>query len=324
LTPRIFAVAILCSSTWACAEPLIPDAQWAQNWLDQAYLPRHQQLTQTADALVSASENLCKNTNEQQLALSRTAWLASSQAWRSMDGAPAGPMILERLGRKIDFRPSRPDDIESAIKGGDESNAATRGLAAIEYLLWGDAQPKQQLQRLTSAERCAYLLKLAKKISASTHELDQPWLLYREQLGAENPFFRQNLFPESLSLMQAGIGSMLKRLPANKAKPEQFTEWRSGSSKAQLLAHLAGLQQALYALAAKFRADTKLQLAQNIEDDLKASRQACQALPDKLEHSQPAQRLSCAKTIVQIKNRLQNDIAAQLNISLNADESDGD
>lgn len=318
---RIFLAALLMS-TWASAETT-PDADWAQSWLDQAYLPRHQALSQTADQLAENTAAFCQQQDNKTLSKVRLSWLASSHAWRSMDGAPGGPMLLERLGRKIDFRPTRPDDIESAIKGGDSSNAATRGLPAIEYLLWGNAQPKQQLTRLKQTERCAYLVKLAEQVASNTHTLDAGWQLYREQLAAENPFFRQNLLLENNNLMLTSLASMLKRLPSS-AVAQQYAEWRSGSSKTQLLAQLDGFTLAQNAIIKRIKDRGDTALAQRFATDLHQAQQQCHALPSKLEFSQPRQRIPCSKAITQISQRLQNEVAQSLELNLSLGESDGD
>jgi len=316
---------LLFAAGLAQAEPSVPDVAWSQAWLDQAYLPRHAALTQAADALASASKSFCEKPTPTQLETVKQYWLRTSQAWRAMDGAPAGPMVLERLGRKIDFRPTRVDDLEAAILSGDGSNAATRGLPALEYLLWGNAQPKLQLAKLKQPERCAYLRKMAQQVAEQTHVLDQPWSVYRLELGAANPFFRENLLSEHINLLLSSMGSLHKRMPtAAELKPEQFAEWRSGSSHAQFMAQVAGMNLALQAVVQRLQMEGAADLAQQVSQDMAQVQMTCQSVPPNLAQSSVKARSACSKAIETLKVRLQGKVGEQLDLTLGFTEGDGD
>ncbi len=318
-------IALLLAVGVAHAEPVVPDAAWSQAWLDQAYLPRHAALTQSADALASASQAFCEKPTPAQLETVKQHWLTTSQAWRAMDGAPAGPMVLERLGRKIDFRPTRVDDLEAAMLNGDGNNAATRGLPAMEYLLWGNAQPKAQLAKLKQAERCAYLSKMAQQVAASAHVLDQPWQTYRKELGAENPFFRENLLSEHINLLTASMGSLQKRMPtAAEVNPEQFAEWRSGSSHTQFMAQIGGMNLALQAVVQRVKMEGAAGLATQVSKDMAHMQSTCQNVPQNLAKSPAKARLACSKAIETLKARLQVQVGEQLDLTLGFTEGDGD
>lgn len=318
-------IAFLLAASLAQAAPSVPDVAWSQAWLDQAYLPRHAALTQSADALAGASQAFCATPTPAQFDAVKQQWLRTSQAWRSMDGAPAGPMVLERLGRKIDFRPTRVDDLEAAILSGDNSNAATRGLPAIEYLLWGNAQPKLQLAKLKQPERCAYLSKMAQQVADNTHVLDQPWQTYRSELGAENPFFRENILSEHINLLLSSMGSLHKRMPtAAELKPEQFAEWRSGSSHAQFMAQIGGMTLALQAVLQRLQMEGAADLVQQVSKDMAQVQAACQSVPPNLAQSPVKARTACSKAIDTLKIRLQGQVGEQLDLTLGFTEGDGD
>ena len=318
-------IVLLLAAGLAQAETTVPDAAWSQAWLDQAYLPRHAALTQSADDLVAATKAFCAQPTVQGLEQTRQRWLATSQAWRSMDGAPAGPMVLERMGRKIDFRPTRPDDIEAAMNAPDASNAATRGLPAMEYLLWGNAQPKLQLAKLKQPERCAYLSQIATQVASNTHLLDQPWSVYRNELAAENPFFRENLLSEHINLLLASMTSLSKRMPtAEGVKPEQFVEWRSGSSHAQFMAQLGGMSLALQAVLQRLRDDGAESIAKQVQADLAKVQQNCQSLPANLAQSSAAARMACSKSLATLKANIESKVGEQFDLTLGFTEGDGD
>lgn len=301
-----------------------PEPAWAQAWLDSGYLPRHQALTQAADQLANSVTQLCAAPDVAKLNQARNAWLATSTAWRALDGAPAGPMVLARLGRKIDFRPVRVAELEAAIQGG-ERNVATQGLGAAEYLLWGDAQPKSILAIIKNPARCGYLAQIAKEIATETHTLDKGWQIYRHELAAENPFFRQNMFSEHVNLMLASLTGLAKRMPtADMVKAEQFAEWRSNSAKAQLLAQLGGFATAMQGVNRQLSESGNKALAQKMQGDISAAQNECGKLPDALDKASSKARSSCNKAIMQVKKRLQDDIAEQLDLSLGFTEGDGD
>ncbi|WP_028451458.1 imelysin family protein [Chitinilyticum aquatile] len=314
----------------AHAEPQVPDAAWATGWLDAGYLPRHAALATAADALASASDTLCAHPDKASLEKTRTAWLQTSLAWRSLDGASGGPMVLERLGRKIDFRPTRPADIEASLDASAaerRDNAATRGLAAAEYLLWGDAEPAAQLKRLRDPARCQALQAISNQIASDVHALDAGWQSYRAQLGGESDFFRQNLLSEHINLMITALEGLQKRLPKDEApKAANYIEWRSGSSKTQLLAQIDGFGNAFFA---KPGPATRLDsaLAGKMQERFAVARQQCSTLPDRLETSgagSHSARKACGKAIAALKTTLQDEVAVELDLTLGFTEGDGD
>lgn len=302
----------------------VPTPAWAQAWLDEGYLPRQQALGQAADQLVTSSAALCEQADANKLKAVRAAWLATSTAWRALDGAPAGPMVLARLGRKIDFRPVRVAELEAAIQGGP-SNVATQGLAAMEYLLWGDTPNSPTLSQLKNPARCGYLVTTSKSIAVEIHTLDDGWRIYREQLSAENPFFRQNMFSEHVNLMIASLTGLSKRMPAAETvNAEQFAEWRSSSAKTQLLAQLGGFERAMRGVNRQLAESGHSKLAQAMQADLGEAQAQCSKLPDALEKAPAKARLSCNKALLQLKKRLQDEIAEKLDLSLGFTEGDGD
>ncbi|QLG88931.1 imelysin family protein [Chitinibacter bivalviorum] len=320
----LLAVPALAADPVEISKAPVPDVAWAQSWLKDGYLSRYTALNHAADELALASKNLCQKLDAAELKNARAAWLSASQAWRAMDGAPAGPMVLARLGRNIDFRPVRVADVEAAIAGG-EGNVAARGLPTIEYLLWGDAQPAGVLASLKAPPRCDYLVKISQWVAQETHALDEGWRVYNTELGAENPFFRQNLFSEHVNLMIASLTSLIKRIPTGTGiKPEQYIEWRSGSSKAQILAQYAGFSRAMGGLNQWLSKDGHAELAAAMKADMLAAQKTCQLLPDDLSQSSAKARQDCSKALTQVKHRLQNDIAEQWDLTLGFTEGDGD
>ncbi|KAF0814754.1 hypothetical protein IGB42_00809 [Andreprevotia sp. IGB-42] len=332
----VIAVVLLAVAGVSQAEALVPDTAFAVRWLDEGYLARHNALQAAADQFSSASAAFCSKPAAATLADARNAYGKALLAWRSMDGATAGPNVLERTGRKIDFRPTRVADIESAIsdgKGVDALNVATRGLPAAEYLLWGDRQPTAQLNKLKKPARCAYLTGSAAQIVTDVHALDEGWATYRKELAGEEAFFRNNLFPETVGLMLAGLEGTLRRLPrVDDAKIEAYADWRSDVGKAAVSAQLEGFAVAYFgagkdkASLAGFLVDhDKAAVNTRVLAALDNARALLKKMPQKIDApAGAATRKAFIKAVADIKHVVEGDVAEALDITLGFNDSDGD
>lgn len=319
--------ALMTCMAQAYAEPVQPSPEFSVRWLDEAYLPRHQALVKASHSFATESKAFCAGPTEKNLASTRNAWKKAALAWHAMDAAPGGPIVLERTGRKIDFWPTRPDDIEAMIpKGLDERNVGARGLPAAEYLLWGNNEPKAQLAKLKATERCLYLVGISERIVSDIALLNDGWGYYREQLGAENPFFRQNLLPETLNLMLGALDSQAKRLPKD-AKREAFAEWRSGTGKASSVAVLNAIDNTLFAQSggiSSLLAD-KPDVVIKVKKALSQAKLAQASIPEAFDSpAASAARSNYLASIKLLKHSIETDVAEALDLTLGLSESDGD
>ncbi|MDW5418007.1 imelysin family protein [Iodobacter sp. CM08] len=309
------------------AEPTIPTPEFSVRWLEEAYLPRHKILLAASDAFATQSKAFCAAPNEKSLAITRNTWKQAALAWHAMDAAPGGPIVLERTGRKIDFWPTREADIEAMIpKGLDERNVGARGLPAAEYLLWGNQEPKAQLAKLKAQDRCLYLVGISERIVSDVSLLNAGWQNYHQQLGAENPFFRQNLLPETLNLMLGALDSQAKRLP-KEAKREAFAEWRSGTGKASSVAVLNTVASTLFSPSGGITlllAD-KPEVIAKVKTAIANAKTAQAAIPEAFDSpAAKAARSNYLASIKELKRSIETDVAEALDLTLGLSESDGD
>ncbi|XZG70652.1 imelysin family protein [Chitinibacteraceae bacterium HSL-7] len=311
------------------AAPPTPEA--ATRWLDSGYLVRHTALAAAVDTLASSSTAFCRAPDDAALTALRRDWLAALTAWRTMDGASAGPMVLERLGRKIDFRPTRTADIEkriSAGKGVDERNVSVRGFAAIEYLLYGDDAPAAQLARLKAPARCTYLVSSAAQIKTDVHQLDAGWRVYREELAAENPFFREQMQSETLGLMAGAVESTSRRLPrVEDADASAWPDWRAHSTRGLMLAQLGGTRTAFFAeggIRDALVAAGQTGLAERAVTLFDQSEARISALPANAQTAARDDVDAVRAQLQKLKQFLLADVAGALDLTLGFAASDGD
>ena len=181
------------------------------------------------------------------------------------------------------------------------------------------------MAKLKQPERCAYLSKIAAQIASDAHVLDQPWSVYRSELAAENAFFRENLLSEHINLLLSSMSSLQKRMPtAEGVKPEQFIEWRSGSSQAQWLAQWDGMNLALQAVLQRLRDDGASPIANKVQQDIAQVNKNCRNLPTHLAQSSASARLACSKSVATLKAIIEDQIGEQFDLTLGFTEGDGD
>ncbi|WP_148713786.1 imelysin family protein [Chitinolyticbacter meiyuanensis] len=331
-TVRILA--LLAVAGLAHAEAPVPDAGFATRWVQQAYIGRHQALAQAVDGFAAASRSFCAKPGADTLTATRSSWQGAMLAWRNMDGATGGPIVLERTGRMIDFRPTRVKDIEKRIAAGDgidPHNVSVRGLSAAEYLLYGEAEPAAQLAKLKTKARCAYLVGSAERAAEDVHQLDAGWQLYVEQLGGEAEFFRKNLLPETIGLMLSGLEGAIRRLPrVEEAEPSAWPDWRSNLSKAALTAQLDGFTTAYFGpkgdagLASFVAAQGHAAVNAKLKTQLDAARAAIAKLNADQARQSEAQQTAVRTSLSALKQTVAGDLATALDIVLGFNDSDGD
>ncbi|AOY00718.1 imelysin family protein [Jeongeupia sp. USM3] len=322
----------LCAGL-AHAEAAVPDAAFATGWLDNAYLGRYRSVVAASERLDASVTALCAGPDARRLDAARKDWMTAALAWRTMDGAALGPMVLERTGRRADFRPTRTAEIEARIAAGDgvdPLNVAARGLPAAEYLLWGDRAPQAQLARLKTPARCAYLAGTTTQLVADLRAVD--WPLYRGQLNGAEAYFRRQMLPEAVGLMLAGLEGTIRLLPrVADAERDAYAQWRSDSTRAALGAQLDGFATGYFGadgkggLAALVREQGHDEVNDTVARALAASRAAWRKLPQRLDGGSAAPaRKAFTNAVAALKRSVEGDVADALDLSLGFNDSDGD
>lgn len=139
-----------------------------------------------AQALHEAITALCAAPDAAHLDAGQAAWMQLRAPWKRIQALPFGPLVDEGFDTAIDFWPARPSSIEGGLLSGASSQAqidalgvASKGMPAIEYLLWdpvgGDAAVLARFDDVDGAQRCAYVELLAADVELRLAELDAAW-----------------------------------------------------------------------------------------------------------------------------------------------------
>ena len=146
-----------------------------------------------ASDLRQASTDFCAAPSAASLDTVQDAWWSLRGPWKRMLVLRFGPVVDDGFDSAIDFWPARPSSIDGGIDSGvatqaelDVLGVASKGMPAVEYLLWdpvgGDAAVLA-LYDDAAAEagdrRCAYLELLTADLELQFSELD----------GALEPFW---------------------------------------------------------------------------------------------------------------------------------------
>jgi predicted lipoprotein len=140
----------------------------------------------SAQALHEAITALCAAPDATRLDAGQTAWMQLRAPWKRIMALPFGPLVDEGFETAIDFWPARPSSIEGGISSGASTQAeldalgvASKGMPAIEYLLWdpvgSDAAVLARFDDAAGPQRCAYVELLAADVELRLAELDAAW-----------------------------------------------------------------------------------------------------------------------------------------------------
>ena len=170
--------------------------------IDNVILPSYQDVSKQAQSLDASLQALCSSVNESNLLAAQEAWKNTQGALKGIEGFSFGPYKKSGLDAKMDFWPTRPDDIESTINNNPELTqeaaanlgAPVKGLPALEYLLFNPAGDNATIvSALSNSKRCTYLKALGQDLNANATLLYNAWAPDQGSYG--------------LSLAMAGQGS---------------------------------------------------------------------------------------------------------------------
>lgn len=136
--------------------------------------PRAVEFTAAAEGLAQALEAYCgKQDPQAALDQPRQAWRMALDRWERLSAVAIGPVLEQRMQRRIDFMPTRSRMILKAIKSAPATakdmeliGTPAKGFPALEWLLW-----TQPIQSATPA--CAYAVQVAKEIELEARGMEQ-------------------------------------------------------------------------------------------------------------------------------------------------------
>lgn len=224
------------------AAPFLMPSQFVRNALALHFVPAAQAFEKSAAALATQLASSCETPDGH--AAARELWRAALLDWERLSAVAVGPLIDRRSARAIDFWPTRPAMIETAVRGQPADLAAlqrigtpAKGLPALEWLLW---------QNKREAAHCAYAALLARECEAEAKALREAF----EALAA-----REWEDEDALPVLHDWIGQTVGGLeqlrwkkmgkPAHSGRKNDFPRALSGSTRAAWQAGWDSLERML-------------------------------------------------------------------------------
>ncbi len=244
------------------------DEEWTAFNLElaQKYIaPRFAAFAETAARLDTTAEAFCGAPSADALAGLRDAFLATAEAWGTVEHLKTGPASIDHRAERINFWPERknitgrqlaallkrPGVASLDAKTLAQGSVAVQGLPALEMLLYDDDGEAALLAG--DVPRCAVVQAIAANIAAIAADLAQSWsaedgfIATLKQPATPNPFFAtgaeatkrffNDLLTQYLLLTDVKLLAPLGTTP-ERAQPKLAEGWRSGRSLAVLTANV--------------------------------------------------------------------------------------
>lgn len=295
------------------------------------FQPRAEQLAVSSARLAANARTACTKASD--FAALRQDWQQSYLAWKQLAALNWGPGASMRISRVIAFHPVRPTLLEDAItqsasgeKKYEEIGAAAKGLAAIEYLLYG-------APALQAGPRCQWLQQLTDEVASQSRELAGSWqaIAADVQQGKasaqlpEAPLALEELYNLSL----AGSNELLKELSKlDGSKPDSLTGYRSALGRELMRAQFSQIQALMLggnngAGIVSLLQTKQPKLADKLARQVLAVDKGLQALPAQLAEAKGREKTAIV-ALQALLDLLEGEVATALDLTLSFNESDGD
>lgn len=340
-----------------CPETQIDHRGEVLDHVGQAVLVDLEQAHADAQALRGSIASLCAAPDATGLDASQAAWMQLRGPWKRILALPFGPLVDDGFDTAIDFWPARPSSIDGGWLSGASSQAeldalgvASKGMPAIEYLLWdpigGDAAVLASLTGTDGPQRCAYVELLASDVELQLERLDAAWRGaggFADQLAQAGD---SEAFPtvalaidQLLNAMIAGLHDLedpklRKPLGATIGAPQpELLESRfSDRSLQDARDALAGFAQAYLGTQAApgltlVVAEKSPAVDEQVRDALAAAEVALADVPEPLRTSivdAPMQVEAAADAVHELRTILTAQVASLLGVTVSLSDNDGD
>lgn len=328
--------------------PIIAPSAWMRALGQKVLAPRVANMEKASDELAHRIEAVCRGADRQ---AAREAWRAAALALRGLSPLPFGPLLEQRTLRRVDFWPTRPPQIERSIRGRAQGSlpearigVTAKGLPALEFLLFDTQAPDVR----QDAAACDYARWLASEVAGQFAELRPAFDDWQARLSDADADTEAALLTDGVNILIGGVDTLrmryLEKPARSSAGQPDFDAWRSGATRAHLLAYhdalRLGLQgrsttqadarlgpdDGLPGLTAVLRGRGLLTLADRVDAALDRSEVALRALPDTLGAS-PVDAALIAETIErlgELQALLAREVADRLKVTVGFGDNDGD
>ncbi|PRP91091.1 Iron-regulated protein A precursor [Enhygromyxa salina] len=310
--------------------------------------------------LREAATSLCAGPGPTSLDAAQEAWWELREPWKRLRALPLGPIVDEGFDSAIDFWPARPTSVEGGVELGvsnqtelDTLGVASKGLPAIEYLLWDPVNGDEAiLASLTDPElgaaRCDYVVVLAADLELRFELLDSATAEFADALATAGSSER---FPtlavaidELLNAAIAGLhdiserefGKPLGLSTGTEPQPDQLESRFSDRSRTDVRAAVEGFRRfylgaeagvgeapGLTALVSQANAE----IDARVREQLATTVAAVEAMPEPMRtimEVDPDAAAAARDAVLALRQLLAADVAGLLGVTVSLSDNDGD
>ena len=324
---------------------------------DTVIVPAHLELVAATEELDAAARRFAASPGPESLAALRSHWLSAMLAWKGVELYDFPGLLL--IHNAIERRPARIPFIEEVIAGADADDlgemdgafveslgSTTKGLAAIEYLIFPAGEEPPALDRFADPARRAFLTALTANLATKAAELHRHWTpegtdyarSFRENdsEGADIQGSVSLLANEMIALlemvMRTRLGVPMGDATDGEPRPAEVESARTGESLALMSASLASIRETFEAGVDDYvdfldRSPADRGLAQAIRNQFGAVERALSAIPGPLGRAVTESPAEVALTFEAMRVLLvlvKTDMAALLGITVTFSDNDGD
>ncbi len=311
-----------------------------------------------AQALHASVGELCTTPDAEHLDAAQQAWWDLRAPWKRLLALDLGPIMMEGFESAIDFWPARTTSIEGGVAAGvttqaelDALGVASKGMPAIEYLLWDPVAGDQAVLDRLSAEdgpaRCAYAELLAADVALRISDLDALWRApggfaeLVETAGSNDEFPELALAIDALvNGMIAGLhdiddpklGKPLGLASGTGPDPEIVESRFSDRSLADARDAFEGFSAAYMGRedepgVSVLVAQRSAEIDAQVREAIVTAEQALAAIPEPLRTSltdDQAAVVEAQEAVRQLRILMTSDVASLLGVTVSLSDNDGD
>ena len=222
-------------------------------------LPLQEDFVAQTGTLENAVKTLRDNPSLETLQAAQEAWLAASAAWQRANLFEVGGLEMTVLFNQISKAPTDPKLIDKAIAEGasaESVGSTSKGLPALEYLLFNPDGDEAVLTSLKDSARMDYLVDLSSDLFQKADELHTLWSPDGENYaatfaaadeqggktqGSINMLVNE-MINQSETIVRDKLGAPLGKMNGGEPAPEAAEAARSDASTANLISNLEALK----------------------------------------------------------------------------------
>jgi predicted lipoprotein len=228
----------------------------AQAFVAKVVLPGYGQLAQRSQQLAERLDQLAAHPDARRLQAAREAWAAARRSWETAESWAFGPAQTQGFDTNLDDWPVNEKDLRTALARAPVSPAlfaqltsTARGFHGIEAVLHGFSAPAPRAEQLSPAQ-LRYLQLAGHDLARQSRGLLQAW---QGPSGFGARFAGRGDNPgEAVTEILQGMLGTLQEVSAEKLgkplasrSPSDLESFYSGTTQADVVANLAGIQEGL-------------------------------------------------------------------------------